>query len=308
MKTLLIIVLFVTQYYTVNCQSLYIKTFGNKESSPVIFLHGGPGYNCANFEITTAKALSELGYFVIVYDRRGEGRSADNNAQFNFKETFSDLNSIYKQFGIKKATLIGHSFGGIVAVLYSEKHSDKINSVTLVGAPVNLQESFKTILNNSRHKYQESNDSSGLKSLDFINKLDTTTILYSSSCFMQAGKNGAYVPKEPSDDAKSIYSAMKADSLYNFVKQMTFQPPQGFWKNEKYTTIDLTNNIKELAKKKVPVFGFYGKEDGLYSAEQIESLKNIISQENIVYYDNCSHNVFIDRQKDFLQQFKSWVK
>jgi proline iminopeptidase len=125
---------------------------------------------------------------------------------------------------------------------------------------------------------------------------------------MQAGKNGAYVPKEPSDDAKSIYSAMKADSLYNFVKQMTFQPPQGFWKNEKYTTIDLTNNIKELAKKKVPVFGFYGKEDGLYSAEQIESLKNIISQENIVYYDNCSHNVFIDRQKDFLQQFKSWVK
>ncbi len=58
----LIIFAFATSVYS---QSIYIKTFGNKESSPVIFLYGGPGYNCANFEATTAKALSEQEYFVI---------------------------------------------------------------------------------------------------------------------------------------------------------------------------------------------------------------------------------------------------
>ncbi len=86
---------------------------------------------------------------------------------------------------------------------------------------------------------------------------------------------------------------------------MTYQPPRGYWKNEKDTIINLTNNIKVLVKNKIPVFGFYGTEDGLYSVRQIESLKNIIGAEHLKY---CSHNVFIDRQKDFLLQFKSWVK
>jgi len=178
----------------------------------------------------------------------------------------------------------------------------------LVGAPVNLQESFKNILKNCKNNYINLSDSNGLKAISLIEKLDTTSLFYSSSCFIQASKNGAYFPKNPSDDARILYDELKKDSLYKYAKEMTYLPPQGYWKNEKYTTIDLTNNIKDLVKKKVPVFGFYGKEDGLYSAEQIESLKNIIGLENIIYYDNCSHNVFIDRQKDFLLQFKSWVK
>lgn len=95
-------------------QSLYIKAFGNEKDRPVIFLHGGPGYNSANFEATTAKNLADNGYFVIVYDRRGEGRSADMTAKFTFKETFEDPEDLYKRYDLEKATLIGHSFGGII--------------------------------------------------------------------------------------------------------------------------------------------------------------------------------------------------
>ncbi|MBI2281851.1 MAG: alpha/beta hydrolase, partial [Bacteroidetes bacterium] len=131
---------------SVSGQSLYTKSFGDKNNEALIFLHGGPGYNCANFEATTAQKLADEGFYVIVYDRRGEGRSIDNKAKFTFQQTFEDLNSVYKKYDLKTATLIGHSFGGVVATLYAEKYPNRINSMLLVGAPVSLQETFKTII------------------------------------------------------------------------------------------------------------------------------------------------------------------
>ena len=49
------------------------------------------------FEGTTAQKLADLGFYVIAYDRRGEGRSADPNATFTYNEAFQDLNAIYKK-------------------------------------------------------------------------------------------------------------------------------------------------------------------------------------------------------------------
>jgi len=95
-----------------NGQSIYLKTFGNAEDKSIIFLHGGPGSNCVSFEATTAQQLADKGFYVIMYDRRGEGRSQDLNAQYTFKQTFDDLNGIYQEYNLTKATLIGHSFWG----------------------------------------------------------------------------------------------------------------------------------------------------------------------------------------------------
>lgn len=37
-------------------------------------------------------------------------------------------------------------------------------------------------------------------------------------------------------------------------------------------------------------------------------LKSIIGDNNLKYYDNCSHNPFIDRQKSFNSDIKNWLK
>ena len=306
MKTLLTI-LFTLSTLIGNCQSLYIQTFGEKDAKPIIFLHGGPGYNCANFEATTAQNLSEKGFFVIVYDRRGEGRSADANAKFTFEETFNDINSIYETYGLTSASFIAHSFGGIVGTLYAQKYPEKVNTLFLVSAPVSLQESFRHILRTCEDIYSTKNDSSNVKFIHSIEKMDTASIQYSSSCFMQAMKNNFYSPKSRTEESKKILNNLKSDSLYKYAGAMTIPAPLGFWKNENYTTIDLTNSIKDLTSKKVKVIGLYGKDDGLYSPEQVSNLGNIIGKENLFYYDNCSHNVFIDRQAEFLDAVSKGV-
>jgi proline iminopeptidase len=89
---------------------------------------------------------------------------------------------------------------------------------------------------------------------------------------------------------------------------MSYNAPQGFWKNEKYTTIDLKKNLQLLQKRQIKFFGLYGQEDGLYSALQVSDLQNLVGAHNVKYFEDCSHNVFIDQQTQFIDTIKKWTK
>lgn len=309
MKKIITSTIFVLAAMLVIGQSIYSKTFGNSKDKPIIFLHGGPGYNCANFEATTAQQLADNGFFVVVYDRRGEGRSKDLNARFTFTETHNDLNDIYVKYNLTTATLIGHSFGGIIATLFGEANPNKIQSVVLVGAPVSLQTTFKNILDKSKIIYQAKNDSVNLKYIEMLVNMDTASIEYSSYCFGHAMQNGFYTTKNRSPEAQNIYSKFRTDSLLiKYANQMSFEAPQGFWLNEKYTTIDLTKNLQALQKLNIKIYGLYGKDDGLYSAQQVTDLQKLIGLGNLKYFENCSHNVFIDQQTQFIDAIKTWAR
>ena len=52
--------------------TLYIEEYGNKAGLPAIFLHGGPGSGCSNWQ----KSLFDKKiYRVIFLDQRGSGKS-----------------------------------------------------------------------------------------------------------------------------------------------------------------------------------------------------------------------------------------
>jgi len=290
-------------------QNLYSKTWGKPSQPAMIFLHGGPGYNASVFEASTAQRLANEGFFVIAYDRRGEGRSADKNASYNFDETIRDLNALYQKYGIQRASLIGHSFGGIVATVFAEKNPEKVHSLFLVGAPIALQESFQTIITSSQKIYEARKDTTSLKYLGKMATMDKNSIAFASYCFAHAMQNGFYTPKKPTEEAKKIYDSLRTDTLVRkYGAQMSSQAPMGFWKNEKYTSLDLTSNIQGLLAKKVKIYGLYGKEDGLYSPEQVQKLQKMLGQEKLKYYENCSHSVFVDQQTEFIKQLKLWAR
>ncbi len=292
----------------IKAQNLYVKTFGYKSSTPLVFLHGGPGFNSANFERTTAEKLSDEGFFVVIYDRRGEGRSTDRNAKFKFKETFKDILSISDSLGLESLNFLGHSFGGVVATKFAVKYPKKVNSIVLIGAPVSLQETFKTILRTCKDIYTEKKNTENLRYIKLLEDMDSTTMEYAAYCFTHALQNGFYFADSLSEDAKIIYQRYRTDSvLIEYGSKMEFEAPQGFSNNEQYTTIDLSDEIKTLKKSGIQLFGLYGKEDGLYSNQQVEDLRAIIGKDRLKYLDNCSHNVFIDRQEFFIKSLKDWL-
>ena len=293
----------------VHSQTIYSKAFGNPNDKPLLYLHGGPGYNSVSFESTTAQKLSENGFFVISYDRRGEGRSPDKNAKFTFDETFDDINLIYDKFNLTSATLIGHSFGGMIASLYAEKYPGKTKSIILVSAPLSMQATLSTILKSSKSIYISNKDSTNLGYINMLEKMDKTSLEYSSYCFSHAMQNGFYYPKEPSKEAQNTYSTFNTDSLLiKYSSRMTYEAPRGFWQNEKYTTLDLKENLTHILNNGTAIFGLYGKDDGLFSESQVRNIEDFIGKTNFQYLPNCSHNLFIDQQTKFIKALKKWTK
>jgi proline iminopeptidase len=290
-------------------QALYSKDFGRPGNKTLIFLHGGPGYNAATFEETTAQKLADKGFYVIVYDRRGEGRSVDPKATFTFQESFDDLDSICNRYNVHKVNLIGHSFGGIIATLYANRHPGNVQSVIFIAAPVSLQETFRTIRKESKDLYTINHDSVNLHYMQLLEEMDTASFEYSSYSFAHAMQNHFYSPQNPTGEARKIYELFKTDTLLmKYSMKMTSRPAMQFWKNEKYTVLNIDSNVHKLLDQGVHVYAFYGKNDGLYSTKQVDDLGKIIGSKNLKYYVNCSHSVFIDQQTPFIADLTTLLK
>ncbi|MFC0778182.1 alpha/beta fold hydrolase [Flavobacterium sp. HJSW_4] len=302
---LLVTVLFLTISLFANGQNLYIKTYGNEKNKTIIFIHGGPSGNATLFEGTTAQKLADLGFYVIAYDRRGEGRSTDPDAKFTFEEAFQDINSIYKKYHLKKAVLLSHSFGGLVATLYTNKYPQNVSALVLAGALFSQQETYDHILNTLKKKYN--NDSEQLKKISIVENLNKNSAEYRKGCYELAGENGFFKMPNPTVESKKLYADYEAGEFYK-TNIRNKNAPLVFYQNEKLNNIDSRPFLKKIKAAGVPIYGIYGKEDGVFSSAQINSMKTITGEKHFAFLDNCSHYLFVDQQAAFLSNLKNWLK
>ncbi|UKB82673.1 alpha/beta hydrolase [Chryseobacterium sp. MEBOG06] len=298
---------FLFSIFSIFCQAqtIYSKAYGNSQNPPVIFIHGGPSGNATLFEGTTASKLAEKGFYVIVYDRRGEGRSKDENATMTFKESFADLNQLYIKYKIKKAHIIAHSFGGIIGTLFTRQFPKKVSSLTLAGALFTQQETYDHILKEAKIYFK--NDPAQLKEISEIERLDKNTAAYRKRCYEIAGKMNFFKMPSPTPESENLREEYEAGEFYkNNIRNP--DSPAKFYQNEPLNNLDNTAVLKEIKRKGVPIFCIYGKNDGIFSEKQLNDLKNIVGKGNFKLIDNCSHYLFVDQQDEFFKFIKLTLK
>ena len=118
-------------------QSLYYKTMGSGD--PMVVLHGGPGFDHRQF-LPFIWELAQS-HKVILYDQRGTGLSSGpiDSASVNIDAFIEDIEAIRNAFGIEKMNLLGHSWGGILAMYYSLRHEDKLKSLILCSTAATVE-------------------------------------------------------------------------------------------------------------------------------------------------------------------------
>lgn len=290
-------------------QEMYIKEYGNVDNPPILFLHGGPGYNSINFEVSTAQKLADSGFYVITYDRRGEGRSKELSSNYTFSESSADIDSILNKYNVKKINLLAHSFGGVIASEFAEKNPTKVKSIIFISAPFSYPNILSGTLSSLKEIYTDKNDTVNLNYVKMIENMDPKSLEYSSYILLHAMFNNFYTPSSMSLKAQSIYSNLGKDEDYiKYSKSLDYKSPLGFWKNESYTSIDLKNSVNVILKNNIKLYGVYGEEDGIIPQSEINNVRQLISNSNVKYLKDCSHNVFLDQQDLLLENIKNWVK
>src|SRR5437667_4603564 len=99
---------------------------------PVVFLHGGPGQGGEHFESLGGRFLDrELR--VVDFDQRGSGLSERPvNGDYAIATMVDDVEALRREFGAPKIVVMGHSFGGVVALEYAAKYPTATSHVIIV--------------------------------------------------------------------------------------------------------------------------------------------------------------------------------
>lgn len=121
---------------SVNGTTLHAETFGNPDSTLVIFLHGGPGADYQNG--LNVKQLVDGGFQVVFYDQRGTGLSQrhDKNT-YSIQLYLDDLTAViehYRSSPAQKVFLFGHSWGAMLTAAYINAYPDGIDGAIFAEA------------------------------------------------------------------------------------------------------------------------------------------------------------------------------
>lgn len=101
------------------------------QTTPVIFLHGGPGVADMGGDAGYLRRLAAAGWDVYLYDQLGAGRStrlADPTG-YTLARQVADLDAFRQSLGAQRIDLLGYSWGGTLAAAYLAAHPDRVAKV-----------------------------------------------------------------------------------------------------------------------------------------------------------------------------------
>jgi proline iminopeptidase len=111
---------------------LHYRTAGSGQ--PVVLLSGGPG-----FTVDYMMAVGEFlppGYQRVFYEQRGTGRSrmaAMTPENMTMRHVIADLEALRVHLKQERLFLVGHSWGGMLAMAYAAAHPDRVDRMILIG-------------------------------------------------------------------------------------------------------------------------------------------------------------------------------
>ncbi|MFQ5952693.1 MAG: alpha/beta fold hydrolase, partial [Candidatus Omnitrophota bacterium] len=124
---------------TVNGVELHCRVMGRDDAPAIVVAHGGPGFDhnyllaAKEGEVNPFLQLAEK-YRVIFYDQRASGKSGgrEDISSITVDSFVDDIEGIRKAFGLEKMILVGHSWGGLLTMLYAARYGDKVKSLILL--------------------------------------------------------------------------------------------------------------------------------------------------------------------------------
>ena len=116
-------------YVDANGVMIYYKIFGR--GKPLVIVHGGPGASHDYF----LPYLTPLArhYQLIFIDERGSGRSQtlEDVSAYTVENMADDVEAVRQALGLGQVSLLGHSYGGVLAQAYALKYQKNLSSLIL---------------------------------------------------------------------------------------------------------------------------------------------------------------------------------
>lgn len=269
---------------------LHYKTFG--KGKPVLIINGGPGMNCEGFTFI-AQELAKLGYQTIIYDQRGTGKSTldkINPETITMDLMDQDIENLRKHLKIEKWTILGHSFGGIMATYYAAKHPEKIDKLIFSssgGINMNFTSYVQERLNSNLTKTERD-------SLNYYqNKLDQ-------------GNNSPEILKSRAKYLANAYvfDKSKAPIIAERLTQTNFETNSLVFQDLRKINFDYAKKFKNFSQK---VLVIQGKND-IITTETAKEIVAAFPNSKLILIPNCGHYGWLDTKEIYFDSINNFLK
>lgn len=270
---------------------IFCRTIG--KGKPLIVIHGGPGLN-QDYLLPQPYTLAENN-FVIFFDQRGSGKSTGeiNQDTTTIPLLVKDLESIRKAFNLKTVSLLGHSWGGLLAMHYAIEHPESVDKLILSNsAPASSDElalfanEYVRRTSDFQGELTKIQNTQGFQNGDPELREQVNRIILRTYC---------HIPK----NADLLNIRMSPSAAINGAKIN-----QIFWDNTLAKPFDLHEALKKL---RILTLIIHGDDDPIpvHTAEHLH--KSIVGSKYVVLKD-CGHFPYVEQPEGYFQSVNEFLK
>jgi proline-specific peptidase len=265
----------------------YYETYGTDNSSktPLLVLHGGPG-SAHNYLLGLSK-LARGDRQIIFYDQLGCGESSMpvNDSLWTIELFVNEVAAIREALGLDRIHLLGHSWGGMLAIEYLLRQPGGVQTTTLASSMISMPlyqeevEKLKSKLPGTTYEVMKEHEAAG--SLDSEEYKQAYAVYRKNHLF-----RGGTFPKEydlgPSRDGQQVYHKM-------------------WGPNEAYSggTLRDWDRINDLSQITIPTLITSGQYDEL-TPWQAGITSNHLPNSELRIFTNGSHLTHIEYEEEYL--------
>jgi proline iminopeptidase len=257
-----------------------VRIFERRTGSgpPTVVLHGGPGAH-HDYLLPGFDALAR-GRELIYYDQRGGGQSpVSRDTPVGWREQVADLEELRRQWGLERLTLVGYSWGGLLAQLYATEFPERVGRLALVSpAPA-----WREMRLEFERRFAERNLAPGLQQ-------QRATL-----------RASGLREKNPAEYAQRIFELSVAPYFYDPARARDLTPFRvtGRTQQEVWSSLGDYDLRPALPKLDIPAIVLQGQDD-LIPLESTRTVAQLLSAD-LQLLPRCGHVPYIEAHEEFVR-------
>ena len=282
---------------------IYYKVVGRGPT--LMIVHGGPGASHDYF-LPYLLPLMRTNRLVFI-DERGSGRSSkfEDSKQYTVANMVEDIEAVRQTLHLGRISLLGHSFGGVLAQAYALKYQKNLSHLILAGTFPSTRE-----LNQALARMKTAMDP---RDLERVNALEAAGLFgkgeqwehgrYPEEYARLAWGKG-YFPfiyqarPDPNDDPVSSNTS----TAWDVYREMWGSHGE-FVVDGNLAEVEYVDKLPAIKVPTLVIVGDHDESDPKMSQEMHEK----ISGSKLVILPNSGHMTFVDQPEMFLKAVRDFV-
>lgn len=277
---------------------VYHKDYGNPEYRTLLFMHDGPGGNCAEFEAKMVPELLNHKYHVVVYDRRGEGRSDDPAATHTKDEMIGDIKLLNEIYHFKDLTIVAEGFGAILAKAFVESAPFPVESINFINVPKDQA----TFVRKNMEGYAKNEGGPAFKAnhiaFKSFDELEPSSFNYLASYYsfrrnlQCSSKEKGFIPSISEEEKTKMQKIIHDPAKLN---EWMCQPKANLLPtadaNPEIAQFELYSSMTSLSATVLRVNLFINTQASDFNRVEIDQLRSQLTNTKIIEFDSKNHDL-----------------